>query len=57
MRRMILNEHRHGDWFRDDRTNAAVQARATLTFDAMKRRGLIGPDHKPTLAAIQAALS
>jgi hypothetical protein len=57
MRRMILDEHKRGDWFASARGDNRALANARATFAAMQHRGLIGPDQKPTLAAIQAALS
>jgi len=60
MRRMIRDEIEHGDWYHTARNvpeedRKLAMANAKQTFDAMERRGLVGPDARPTPAAIAAA--
>lgn len=57
MRQMILAEAEHGDWYHGFRDSPRRMANAKQAFDSMQRRGLVGPDARPTPAALAAAKS
>ncbi|HYC69998.1 MAG TPA: hypothetical protein VEB66_02255 [Opitutaceae bacterium] len=57
MKRLILDEHERGDWYASARGDTRRMSNAKQTFDALRRRGLVADDGKPTLAAIEAAKS